>query len=55
MEQLASLTLSIAMIGVFLLSAGGVWLVTKKRDYRKGGLMIAAAFVLLVNVLMWTV
>lgn len=55
MAGIAALTLSIAMIAVFLLAGGGVWLVLKRRDYRKGGLMLAAAFVLLVNVLIWTV
>lgn len=55
MEQLASLTLSIAMIAVFLLAAGGTWLVIARRNYRKGGLMLVAALVLLVNVLIWTV
>ena len=47
--------LSIAMIAVFLLGAGGMWMVVKRRDAKKGLLMLAAAVVLLGNVLIWTV
>lgn len=47
--------LSITMIAAFLLGAGGAWMLVRKRDFRKGALMLAAAVVLLGNVLIWTV
>ena len=50
----ASALLSFVMLAVFALAAGGVYLVVKRRDRHKGILMIAAAGVLLVNVLIWT-
>lgn len=51
---LGALLMSIAMLAVFLLAGGGLWLIAKARDRKKGGLMLAAAAVLLVNVLIWT-
>ena len=45
---------SFVMLAVFALSAGGVYLLVKRRDRPKGVLMIAVAAVLLVNVLIWT-
>ena len=54
MGTIASAALAIAMIAVFLLSAGGIRLVTRG-DYRQQGwLMLVAAMVLLANVLVWT-
>ena len=50
-----ALTLSILMIAAFALTAGGVYLVLKRREQRKGALMIVAAIVMLGNVLIWTV
>ena len=47
--------LSIAMIAAFLLAAGGMWLVVKHTEVKKGLLMVTAAAVLLANVLIWTV
>ena len=52
---LGSLALSIAMIATFLLGGGGVWLIVKRGDVKKGVLMLVAALVLLANVLIWTV
>jgi len=49
-----ALTLSILMIAAFALTAGGAWLVLKRREPRKGALMIVAALVMLGNVLIWT-
>ena len=49
-----SLTLSIAMLAVFALVAGGAWLILKGGDRKRGTLMLAAALVLLGNVLIWT-
>ena len=49
-----ALTLSIAMLAVFALVAGGAWLVVKGGDRKRGTLMLVAALVLLGNVLIWT-
>ncbi len=49
-----SILLSILMIAAFLLGAGGMWLIAKRRDFRKGVLMLFAALVFLGNVLIWT-
>jgi hypothetical protein len=46
--------LSIVMIAAFLLFAGGMWMIAKARDRKKGLLMLVAALVLLGNVLIWT-
>ena len=50
----SAIVLSILMITAFLLTAGGVYLVLKRKEPRKGALMIVAALVALVNVLIWT-
>jgi hypothetical protein len=47
--------LSILMIAAFLLGAGGMWLIARRRDPKKGLLMLFAAAVFLGNVLIWTV
>ena len=49
MESGTGLFLSIAMLGVFALGAGGGWML--KRDRKRGLLMIGVALVLLANVL----
>ncbi len=54
MSGLAALTLSILMLAAFGLTAGGTWLILKRRDPRKGALMIVAAIVMLGNALIWT-
>ena len=54
MSGVAALTLSILMLAAFGLTAGGTWLILKRRDPRKGGLMIVAAIVMLGNALIWT-
>ena len=46
--------LSVLMVAAFALTAGGTWLILKRRDRRKGALMIVAALVMLGNVLVWT-
>lgn len=51
---LASALLAIAMIGVFALVVGAVAL-WRRGERQKPALMLAAAFVTLVNVLIWTV
>lgn len=47
--------LSITMLAAFLLAGGGVWMIVKRRDLKKGALMLVAALVLLANVLIWTI
>ena len=50
---LPAVLLSIAVIAVFLLIAGGIRLI-RTGDRTKGMLMIVAAAVLFVNVLIWS-
>lgn len=45
--------LSIAVIASFVLGAGGIWLIVKGRDTKRGLLMVAAAAVTIGNVLIW--
>jgi hypothetical protein len=47
--------LSILMVAAFLLAAGGLHLILKRRERGKGALMLLAAAVALVNVLIWTI
>lgn len=49
-----AMILSILMVSAFALTAGGAYLILKRRDRRKGALMIVAAIVMLGNVLVWT-
>ena len=49
-----SLFLGIAMIAVFALTFGAVTLLRRGDDRKRGWLMLAAAIVLLGNVLIWT-
>jgi hypothetical protein len=53
MQTLGPLLLSIAMLAAFALGAGGMWLIVKRRDAKKGVLMLEMALVLLGNVLIW--
>jgi hypothetical protein len=45
---------ALAMLAVFALAGGGIHLIAKGRDRRKGALMLACAAVILGNVLIWT-
>ena len=45
---------AIAMIGMFACLIGGITLIVKNRDRRKGILMLVMAAVLLANVAIWT-
>ena len=49
------IVLSIAMLAIFALVGGGLWLIREGRDRKKGTLMLVAAAVLLGNVLLWTI
>lgn len=46
--------LSILMIAAFILAWGGIHLLVKQKDRKKGTLMLIAAAVALGNVLVWT-
>jgi hypothetical protein len=46
--------LSILMLGAFALTAGAIYLISSRRDRRKGVLMLVAAAVMVGNVLVWT-
>lgn len=46
--------LGVLMIAAFLLAAGGIHLVLRRKDGRKGALMLIAAAVMVANVLVWT-
>lgn len=45
---------TVAMLAVFGLTTGAIVLLRRGDDRRRGWLMLAAAFVLLANVLIWT-
>jgi LPXTG-motif cell wall-anchored protein len=47
--------LSLTVLAGFALLGGGVWLIARRRDSRKGVLMLVAAAVLFANVAIWTV
>ena len=46
--------LALAMIAAFVLGGFGVRLALRQHDRKRGLLMLAAALVLLANVLIWT-
>ncbi len=50
----ATTILSVSMLAVFALAAGGAYVIRRLGNRRQGLLMFAAAAVLLVNVLIWT-
>lgn len=52
---LAGTMLSVLVIAALVLAWGGWRMITKRGDRQKGTLMLACAFVLVVNVLIWTV
>lgn len=51
---LPAFALSLLMLAAFALAIGGVWLIAKAGDRKRGVLMIVAAGVFLGNVLIWT-
>lgn len=55
MENISQGAMAIAMIAAFILLAGGVKLALGRQTRRRGALMIAAALVLIMNVMIWTV
>ena len=46
--------LSLLMIAFVALSGGGLWMLAKRGDAKRGILMILAGLVMLGNVLVWT-
>lgn len=55
MQTLANWALGIAMLAAFLLVAGGIVLIRRDHDRKRGILMIVAAAVLVANVAIWTI
>jgi hypothetical protein len=51
----AATLMSIAVLAAFGLGGGGMWLIVKRGDPKKGLLMLVAALVMLANVLIWTI
>ena len=54
LTTIAAAAPAIAMLGMFACLIGGTVLIAKKRDVKKGVLMIVMAAVLLANVAIWT-
>ena len=54
MNGLGAFLLSVMMIAVFALVAGGLYVLFRRNDRKRGLLMLAASLVLLANVLIWT-
>jgi hypothetical protein len=55
MDNISTLAITLAMLAGFLLLGGGVKFVLGRQTRGRGILMIAAAFVLVTNVMIWTV
>ena len=55
MDRFLSIAMAAAMLGAFLLAAGGVKLVLDRQTRTRGVLMIVAAVVIVTNVMIWTV
>lgn len=53
MNRPAGALFSLLMLAAFALAAGGLSLILKRGERRKGGLMLLAALVALANVLIW--
>ena len=47
--------MAVAMVAAFLLIAGGIKLAVDRETRLRGILMIAAALVMIMNVMIWTV
>ena len=55
METLANWALGLAMTAAFLLILGGIVMIRRDHDRKRGLLMLGAAAVLIGNVAIWTV
>jgi hypothetical protein len=54
LTSIAAAASAIAMLGMFACLIGGIVLIVKKQDTKKGVLMLVMAAVLLANVAIWT-
>lgn len=54
LSSVAAAAPAVAMLGMFACLIGGGVLIAKKRDVKKGVLMLVMAVVLLANVMIWT-
>ena len=54
LTSIAAAAPAISMLGMFACLIGGIALIAKKRDTKKGVLMLIMAAVLLANVAIWT-
>ncbi|MBA2466175.1 MAG: hypothetical protein H0V46_01035 [Sphingomonas sp.] len=54
MEGVGALAMAVAMLAAFALIVGGVRMARKPQDRKRALLMVAAAAVLVGNVLIWT-
>jgi len=50
---LAATFLSVTVLAAFALGAGGIWMIVKNKDRKRGLLMLLAAAVAAANVLIW--
>ena len=55
MNEIASAALALAMVAALIMLGGGVKLALDRQSRGRGVLMIAAALVLVMNVMIWTV
>jgi hypothetical protein len=55
MTNFSPIIMAVAMVTALLLLAGGAILVIERQARVRGALMIAAALVLITNVMIWTV
>ena len=55
MTNFSSVVMAIGMVSGFLLLIGGGKLALDRETRRRGALMIAAALVIIMNVMIWTV
>jgi hypothetical protein len=55
MENFSSIVMGLAMVAALLLAAGGVRLALVRQTRGRGLLMLAAALVMVMNVMIWTV
>ncbi|WP_109807216.1 hypothetical protein [Sphingosinithalassobacter portus] len=54
LTPIAGFALMLTIAAMLALVAGGVWMIAKRNDRRRGILMIVCAAVMLGNVLIWT-
>ena len=55
MQNFSSIVMTLAMVAAFLLGAGGIRLALARQTRARGLLMLAAALVMVMNVMIWTV